>query len=135
MEETIFTKIINGDIPSHKVYEDDKTFAFMDISPLRPGHVLVVPKAAVDHFDDLPDEDYQALFDTVRKVSKRVKTVLQSKRAVILIEGFEVPHAHVHVVPADSTAQVTEALNQKAAGESTKPADEELARLAQALAF
>lgn len=98
MEETIFTKIIRGDIPCYKVYEDDKTFAFLDINPLSDGHVLVTTKKPVDKFYDLDDEDYRALFATVKKVAHRIEDVL-GVRAGIVVEGLEVPHAHVHVVP------------------------------------
>ena len=98
MEESIFSKIIRGDIPCYKVYEDDKTFAFLDINPLSDGHVLVVPKKQVDKIYDLPDEDYNALFATVKKVAKRINDVL-GVRAGLVVEGLEVPHAHVHVVP------------------------------------
>lgn len=98
MEESVFTKIIRGDIPSYKVYEDELTYAFLDINPLSDGHVLVAPKKQVDKFYDLDDETYQALFATVKKVAQRIEQVL-GVRAGIVVEGLEVPHAHVHVVP------------------------------------
>lgn len=98
MEESIFTKIIRGDIPCHKVYEDDRTFAFLDINPLSDGHVLVIPKKQVDKIYDLDDETYAALFDTVKKVCSRIQEVI-GVRAGMVVEGLEVPHAHVHVVP------------------------------------
>jgi histidine triad (HIT) family protein len=109
MQDSIFTKIIKGEIPCHKIYEDAKTFAFLDIHPLLPGHVLVVPKAQVDHFDDLAEEDYQALFATVRKVAKRAKTGMGTERAIIQVMGFDVPHTHVHVMPANSSLQYFQA--------------------------
>ena len=98
MEESIFTKIIRGDIPSYKVYEDEHTYAFLDINPLSDGHVLVVSKNQVDKVYDLPDEDYAAVFATVKKVAKRIDDVL-GVRAGLIVEGLDVPHAHVHVVP------------------------------------
>lgn len=73
MGDSIFTKIIKGEIPCHKVYEDDKTLAFLDIHPVTPGHTLVIPKIQIDEFQDLPTEDYRALMDTVQKVAKRQK--------------------------------------------------------------
>ena len=97
-EESVFSKIIRGDIPSHKVYEDEQTYAFLDINPLSDGHVLVVPKKQVDKIYDLDDDTYQALFATVKKVAKRINDVL-GVRAGLVVEGLEVPHAHVHVVP------------------------------------
>ncbi|HPR10592.1 MAG TPA: HIT family protein [Candidatus Saccharibacteria bacterium] len=101
MQDSIFTKIIKGEIPCHKVYEDTKTIAFLDIYPIQPGHVLVVPKIQVDHFDDLSPEDYAALFNTVQKVAKQVKSALSATRACLRVEGFDVPHAHVHVIPCN----------------------------------
>ena len=98
MTDSIFTKIIRGDIPSYKVYEDEWTYAFLDINPLSDGHVLVAPKKQVDKFYDLDDQTYAALFATVKKVAKRIEEVL-GVRAGIVVEGLEVPHAHVHVVP------------------------------------
>lgn len=98
MEESIFTKIIRGDIPCYKVYEDERTFAFLDINPLSDGHVLVVPKCQVDKIYQLPEEYYTALFQTVRRVAQRVEDIL-GVRAGLVVEGLDVPHAHVHVVP------------------------------------
>lgn len=103
MQDSIFTKIIDGEIPCHKVYEDDKTIAFMDIHPLVSGHVLVVPKVQVDHFDDLSAVDYQAVWQTVQKVAKQIKTELAPGRVCLRVEGFDVPHAHVHVYPCNTS--------------------------------
>jgi histidine triad (HIT) family protein len=102
MEKSIFTKIIEGDIPSHKIYEDELTFAFLDIYPSRPGHTLVVPKKQVDHLDDLPEEDYQALMKTVQKLMTHLKKTLSVNRTCLKVEGFDVPHAHVHLVPCNN---------------------------------
>jgi histidine triad (HIT) family protein len=102
MQDSIFTKIIKGDIPCHKVYEDERTIAFLDIHPLTTGHVLVVPKEQVDHFDDLETEDYQAVWAAVRRIARRQKEVFGSNRVCIRVEGFDVPHAHVHVYPCNS---------------------------------
>lgn len=99
--DSIFTKIIKGEIPCHKIYEDDRTIAFMDIHPAQPGHVLVVPKVQVDHFQDLPDTDYDALWRTVKLVAQQIKTKLQPKRVGVHIAGFDVPHAHVHLIPVN----------------------------------
>ena len=98
MEESIFSKIIRGEIPCHKVYEDDKTFAFLDINPLSDGHVLVTSKKQVDKFYDLPDDYYTALFATVKKLSNHIEKIL-GVRVGIVVEGLDVPHAHVHLVP------------------------------------
>lgn len=102
MQESIFTKIINGEIPCHKVYEDDRILAFLDIHPIQPGHVLVVPKKQVDHFDELEQADYDALFAAVKRLARHIRSKLQAKRACVRIEGFDVPHAHVHIYPCNS---------------------------------
>ena len=102
MQDSIFTKIIKGEIPCHKVYEDGKVIAFLDIHPIQPGHVLVVPKAQVDHFDSLDQGDYDAVFAAVRRIAQRIKEVTGAQRACVRVEGFDVPHAHVHVYPCNS---------------------------------
>ncbi|HEU5122287.1 MAG TPA: HIT family protein [Candidatus Saccharimonadales bacterium] len=99
MEDSIFTKIIKGEIPAHKVYEDDKTIAFLTIQPVREGHTLVVPKIQVDQYIDLPDEDYDAMWRTVKKVAARLREVTGKERIGIVIKGIDVPHAHVHLIP------------------------------------
>jgi histidine triad (HIT) family protein len=99
MEDSIFTRIVRGDIPCHKVYEDEKTLAFLDIHPIRPGHVLVVPKVQVDHLWDLEPEDYQAVMATCQKVANRIREVMQSARVGVHVIGFDVPHAHVQLFP------------------------------------
>jgi len=100
MQESIFTRIIKGEIPAHKIYEDDKTLAFLDIHPAQPGHTLVVPKAQVDRLENLSDADYAALCTTMKKVMKRVVEVFGPEyRACMKLEGFDVPHAHVHIIP------------------------------------
>ena len=101
MQDSIFTKIINGDIPCHKVYEDDKTFAFMDIYPIQKGQVVIVPKKQVGFVWDLPDEDYAALMLAVKKVGTKLRAVFPEKdRIGVMIEGLEVAdHAHVKVFP------------------------------------
>lgn len=97
---SVFTKIINGEIPCYKIYEDDKTFAFLDNNPVTKGHTLVVPKNEVDKIYELPDEDYQALMATVKKLSKRMEQTLGA-RTLWKVIGTDVPHAHVHLMPFD----------------------------------
>lgn len=99
---SVFTKIVNGEIPCYKIYEDDKTMAFLDINPETPGHTLVIPKAEVDKIYELDDEDYLALMKTVKKLSKHMEEVLGS-RTIWKVIGSDVPHAHVHLLPFDST--------------------------------
>lgn len=95
---SIFTKIIQGEIPCYKIYEDDRTFAFLDIAPEAHGHTLVVPKVEVDKVYDLSDEDYNAVMATVKKLAQHLESVL-GKRTMIKIVGVDVPHAHVHLLP------------------------------------
>ena len=99
---SVFTKIINGEIPCYKIYEDDKTIAFLDIHPETKGHTLVVPKKEVDKIYDLPDKDYDALMDAVKKLSKHLEKQLNS-RILWKVVGTDVPHAHVHLEPYDET--------------------------------
>ncbi len=105
MTDSLFTKIIKGEIPSYKIYEDNKTFAFLDIHPIQPGHILVVPKKQVSEFQNLPEEDYQALFTTVKNLSKHLKTITKAKRICSRIEGFDVPHTHVHIYPCNTARE------------------------------
>lgn len=106
MEDSVFTKIIKGEIPAHRVYEDEKTIAIMDISPIQPGHVLVIPKTQVEDFYNLSDEDYTALFKTVKKVASKLKQVFPGKKKIALqIEGLDVPHVHVTLFPIDNADQ------------------------------
>lgn len=130
MQDSIFTKIIKGEIPCHKVYEDAKTIAFLDIYPIQPGHTLVVPKVEVNHFDDLSKEDYEAVFATVKLIAKRQKLVLGSERACLRVEGFDVPHAHVHVIPCNTPQDFYNADRM-----SHEPDHEALAEMAKKLYF
>lgn len=96
---TIFTKIINGEIPSYKIAEDDRHYAFLDINPVAPGHVLVVPKKEVSYLFDLSDEDYLALQLFAKKIALAMKKALPCERIGVTVIGLEVPHAHIHLVP------------------------------------
>lgn len=99
MEESVFTKIIKGEIPAYKIYEDEKTLAFLDIDPVRFGHTLVVPKAEVEQYLDLADADYDALWKTIKKVGKQLREKMQTERVGLKIVGTDVPHVHVHLIP------------------------------------
>lgn len=102
---SIFSKIIVGDIPSHKIYEDEKTFAFLDIYPVTTGHTLVVPKQEIADFYMLSQADYQALWNTVQQVAQRIREVYNPKKVCLKVEGFDVAHAHVHVFPCNSAEE------------------------------
>jgi histidine triad (HIT) family protein len=102
MQDSIFTRIIKGEIPCHKVYEDRHTLAFLTINPIHPGHVLVIPKQQIDVLWELPPELYQAVMATTQKVAQRIQEVLQPVRVGSHVEGIDVPHAHVHLFPFSS---------------------------------
>lgn len=99
MQDSVFTKIIKGEIPCHKIYEDEKTLAFLDINPLNPGHVLIVPKKQIDHIWDVDDELYQHLWKISKVIAMQIREVLNPPRVGSYVEGFAVPHAHIHVFP------------------------------------
>ncbi len=99
MIESIFTKIIKGEIPCHKIYEDEKTLAFLDIHPVAEGHVLVISKVQEAYVWDLKPEDYTALMVTVQKVARRLREVIDKPYVGEMVVGTDIPHAHVHVVP------------------------------------
>lgn len=130
MEDSLFTKIIKGDIPSHKVYEDDQTLAFMDIHPIQPGHVLVIPKRQVEFVWDLEEADYQALMRTVQKVARRIREVLPAPYVGQQIVGIDVPHAHVHLIPFSTVAEYRAVPDM-----SAEPDHAALAEMAAKLSF
>lgn len=102
MQDSIFTKIINGDIPSYKVYEDETVLAFLDIHPVQPGHTLVIPKKQVEFVWDLSDDDYKAVMDVAKRVALHLRDVLGVKYVGERIVGVDVPHAHVQIIPFNS---------------------------------
>lgn len=130
MPDSIFTKIIKGEIPCHKVYEDDKTFAFLDIRPKTPGHTLVVPKKQVEFLWDLEDEDYIAVMNTVRKVALRIREVFNPPYVGELVAGDEVPHTHVHVYQFATLED-----SRRIPDPNAEPDHEALAEIAKKLAF
>lgn len=96
---TIFTKIINGEIPSYKIAEDENFYAFLDISPLAKGHALVIPKKEVDYLFDLDDETLGGLHVYAKKIAKAIEKAVTCKRIGTTVIGLEVPHAHLHLIP------------------------------------
>jgi len=99
---TIFSRIVNGEIPCYKIAEDDRYLAFLDINPLAKGHTLVIPKKETDYIFDLGDDEYQGLFLFARKVAKALNLVISCERIGIAVIGLEVRHAHIHLVPINS---------------------------------
>jgi histidine triad (HIT) family protein len=101
---SIFTRIVRGEIPCDRVYEDDGHLAFLDIRPRRPGHTLVVPKREVSYLFDMEPAEYDALWRVVRHVEEGLRRVTRCKRVCLAVIGFEVPHVHVHLIPTDEIA-------------------------------
>lgn len=103
---SIFSKIIAGEIPSHKIYEDDKYFVFLDIQPLKTGHTLVIPKQEVDYMFDLDDETLAGLYVLAKKIAAAIKKAYPCNRIGQAVIGLEVPHAHLHLVPMDNMSDI-----------------------------
>ncbi len=103
---SIFTKIVKGEIPAHKVAENENYLAFLDISPVAKGHTLVIPKKEVDYLFDLDDELYSGLQLFAKKVAKGLKKAVPCPKVGLLVLGLEVPHAHIHLIPMQNEADV-----------------------------
>jgi len=103
---SIFTKIINGEIPCHKIGETAECFAFLDIAPLRKGHTLVIPKKEIDYFYDLDDETLSAVMLFSKRVASAIEKTFACKRISVVVAGLEVPHAHVHLIPMDAISDI-----------------------------
>ncbi len=99
---SLFTKIINGEIPGYKIKEDEQFFAFLDVFPLREGHVLVVPKKEVNNLFDLPEEYLSAMLVFAQPIAKAIEKAFRCNRCGISVIGLEVPHAHMHLIPINS---------------------------------
>ncbi|MDA9264548.1 HIT family protein [Planctomycetota bacterium] len=103
---SIFTQIINGNIPCHEVWQDDHHLAFLDIRPVKPGHCLVIPKEEISHITDLTPEAHAQLWKAVHLVSRKLKMASGCERVVMMVVGWEVPHVHVHLIPTNSGEDV-----------------------------
>lgn len=130
MEDSVFTKIIKGDIPCHKIYEDERTIAFLTIQPFAPGHTLVVPKVQIDQLWDLADDEYENLMRITKKVATHIKTVTGKQRIGMAVKGFDVPHVHVHLVPMSRGEHVSLDLSEVPFADQA-----ELAAIAEKLRF
>tara|TARA_B110000467_G_scaffold146099_1_gene150093 strand:+ start:281 stop:673 length:393 start_codon:yes stop_codon:yes gene_type:complete len=104
--QSIFSKIVSGDIPAFKVAEDDNHFAFLDIFPLAKGHVLVIPKKETDYIFDIASDEYLQLFKFAQKAAKAMGKVIDCKRIGVAVIGLEVPHAHIHLVPLNHVSDI-----------------------------
>lgn len=103
---SIFSKIITGEIPSHKIMEDDEFLAFLDINPLAKGHTLVIPKKEVDYIFDLDPQLLADLHVFAQRVAKKIKAAIECERIGVAVIGLEVPHAHVHLVPINNVQDI-----------------------------
>ena len=103
---SIFARIAAGEIPSYKVAEDENYFAFLDINPIAPGHTLVIPKKETDYLFDIPADEYAGLMEFARKVAIKIKKAIPCKRVGVAVLGMEVPHAHIHLVPLQTEADL-----------------------------
>lgn len=124
---SIFTRIIDGEIPSYKVAESDSCYAFLDINPLVEGHTLVVPKKEVDYILDVEDELYQNLFVFAKKVGKAIESVIDCKRVGMIVFGLDVPHAHIHLIP------INKASDMNLSSSKLKLSNEEFIEIAKAI--
>jgi len=121
---SLFTKIINEEIPCHKIMEDESYLAFLDIRPINPGHTLVITKKEIDYIFDLDDELLSGLITFAKKAAKKIRNSVECRRVGIMVAGLEVPHAHVHLVPIVSVFDLNFARAQAAS-------NDELAKMAE----
>ena len=123
----VFLKIISGEIPAYKIAEDEDHLAFLDIMPLKSGHVLVIPKIPVDYIFDLPPADFAALNLFAQKVARAIKLAVPCKKIGVAVVGLEVPHAHIHLIPIHSVSDMD------FSREKLSPSHEELEHVATSI--
>ncbi len=123
---TIFTKIIKGEIPSYKIYEDDKVYAFLDINPVQPWHTLIVPKIEIDHILDVPEPYYSTLWSIAKNMWRAVQQATNSKKVSFLTLWFEVPHTHIHVIPINSESDISPNNKMKLSDKEMKKIQEKI---------
>ena len=124
---TIFSKIAAGEIPSYKIAENDKFFAFLDINPLVKGHTLVIPKREVDYIFDMEDEELAAMHLFAKSVAKAIEKAIPCKRVGVAVMGLEVPHAHIHLIPINKESDMV------ISNPKQKLSDEEFVAIASAI--
>ena len=125
-EPSVFTRIINGEIPSYKIYEDDHTIAVLTDRPAFDGHTLVIPKSQVDNIWDLSESDYDHLMKAARKIGANIRKKLKCPRVAMVVEGFNIPHAHIHLYPVYNRGDARKA-------DRMSPDDKNLSKIAQKL--
>ncbi len=107
MTDCIFCKIVKGEIPAVKIWEDEKHLAFLDVNPVNPGHTLIIPKKHNDYLFDLNDEEYNKLMLDAKKIAQLLKEKINPERIGVIVEGFAVPHVHVHLVPINHGGELS----------------------------
>lgn len=125
---SIFSRIVAGEIPSYKVAEDDRHYAFLDINPVAEGHVLVIPKREVDYIFDLTDDEYAAMQVFAKKVAAALKRAIPCRKVGMAVLGLEVPHAHIHLIPMQNEGDMD------FRREKLHPAPERMEQIAQSIA-
>lgn len=123
---SIFTQILNREIPGHFVWEDSLCFSIMTIQPIREGHLLVIPKMEVNHWDDVPADTAAHLMQVAQKIAKAMKSVILCKRIGVTIVGLEVPHTHIHLMPIDNMGDMD-------FSQASPASDDELAATAETI--
>jgi len=126
MEGCIFCKIAKGEIDSAKIYEDEKFFAFLDMNPINPGDTLLVPKIHIDNAFDIEEPLYSETFKTAKKLSEPIKRAVNFKRIGLVIEGFGVPHAHIHLIPINKGNEIDPKRKKEATNEELKEIAEKI---------
>jgi histidine triad (HIT) family protein len=124
---SIFSRIVAGEIPSYKVAENEKFYAFLDIAPLAKGHTLVIPKREVDYFFDLEDDELQEMIVFAKQIAKKIKATTECKKVATVVLGLEVAHAHIHLIPMNTEKDVD------FSREKLKLTPEEFAKIAESL--
>jgi len=125
---SLFSRIIQGEIPCHKILENEEFLAFLDIKPINPGHTLVIPKCEIDYIFDLEDELLGRLMAFSKKVATMIKKEIACKRIGVMVAGLEVPHAHVHLVPINAVSDLNFAKSRPASGEQLKKIAEKICK-------
>ena len=103
---SVFSKIVAGELPCYEIYSDDRVFAFLDIRPLSPGHTMVIPKREIDNMLDVPRELYLAVMGEAQRISRVLQRATGARRVGLIVQGFEVPHFHVHLIPINRPADM-----------------------------
>jgi len=123
---SIFTKIIQGELPSYKIYESEKVYAFLALDQINMGHTLVIPKNEVNHFFEMNKDEYNEVFEVSKFLSEAIHEVSKAKRVAMAIQGFEVPHAHVHLIPVNSAEEFSFSRGKKREDHEMKEVQEKI---------